>query len=65
MRIEEQSQTVVCLVKTQNHQPMKFPKNNFEVGKYYNFIPNDIEKTHKFFLEKEEKVNPMDGEGTT
>lgn len=65
MRIGEQSQTVVCLVKTQNHQPMKFPKNNFGVGKYYNFIPANIEETYKFLLEKEVKVNPMGGDGTT
>jgi hypothetical protein len=43
------SQTVVCLIRTSNHQPMKFPENNFGVGKYYNFIPNDIEETNKFF----------------
>ncbi|MCP1161271.1 VOC family protein [Bacillus infantis] len=65
MRIGDQSQTVVCLVKTQNHQPMKFPVNNFGVGKYYNFIPNDIEETHKLLLEKEVRVDPIDGDGTT
>jgi len=27
MKIAEQSQTVVCLVKTLNHQSMKFPNN--------------------------------------
>lgn len=52
MRIGDQSQTVVCLVKIQNHQPMKFPENNFGVGKYYNFIPNDIEETRKLLLER-------------
>lgn len=31
MRIEEEWQTVVCLVRTVNHQPMKFPENyNFD-----------------------------------
>ncbi|MFC5734652.1 VOC family protein [Cytobacillus gottheilii] len=65
MRIGDQSQTVVCLVKTQNHQPMKFPENNFGVGKYYNFIPNNIEETHKLLLKKEVKVNPISGDGTT
>ncbi|MCM3576414.1 VOC family protein [Mesobacillus sp. AQ2] len=65
MRIGEQSPTVVCLVKTANHQPMKFPENNFGVGKYYNFIPNDIEETHKLLLEKEVKVNPIGGDGAT
>ncbi|GAB6482054.1 hypothetical protein bcgnr5384_48170 [Bacillus cereus] len=38
MKIEEESQTVVFLVKTVNYQPMEFPENNFGVGKYYNFI---------------------------
>ncbi|MEH7342528.1 VOC family protein [Bacillus sp. JJ1532] len=65
MKIGEQSQTVVCLVKTLNHKPMKFPDNNFGVGKYYNFIPHDIEETYKFLLEKNVKVNLISGEGTT
>lgn len=65
LKIGEQSQTVVCLVKTPNHQPMKFPDNNFGVGKYYNFIPYDIEETHKFLLEKNVRVNQISGEGTT
>jgi len=65
MRIHEQSQTVVCLVRTINHQPMQFPENNFGVGKYYNFIPQDIEETHKILLEKNVVVNPIGGEGAS
>lgn len=65
MKITEQSQTVVCLVKTLDHQPMKFPKNNFGVGKYYNFIPQNIEETHKFLIEQNVKVNHISGEGNT
>ncbi|MEH7385274.1 VOC family protein [Bacillus sp. JJ1521] len=65
MKIGEQSQTVVCLVKTLNHQPMKFPENNFGVGKYYNFIPSDIEEAHKQLIQKKVKVNPIGGEGNT
>lgn len=65
MKISEQAQTVVCLVKTANHQPMKFPENNFGVGKYYNFIPEDIEETHKFLAEKNVKVNQIGGEGSS
>ncbi|MCH7321494.1 VOC family protein [Solibacillus sp. MA9] len=65
MKIAEKSQTVVCLVKTQNHQPMKFPDNNFGVGKYYNFISHDIEETHKLLVERDIKVNPIGEEGTT
>lgn len=65
MRIEEEAQTVVCLVRTANHQPMKFPENDFGVGKYYNFIPNDIEETYKHLLSKNVKVNPISGEGST
>lgn len=65
MKIGELSQTVVCLVRTINHQPMKFPENNFGVAKYYNFIPTDIEETHKLLLEKKVKVNPIGGDGTT
>ncbi|MEH7273682.1 VOC family protein [Neobacillus vireti] len=65
MQISEQSPTVVCLVRTLNHKPMRFPENKFGVGKYYNFIPADIEETHKLLLEKNVKVNPIGGEGTT
>ena len=65
MKISEQSQTVVCLVKTIKHQPMKFPENQFGVGKYYNFIPDDIEEAHKILLTKNVKVNQISGEGTT
>ena len=65
MKISEQSQTVVCLVKTIKHQPMKFPENQFGVGKYYNFIPDDIEEAHRTLLTKNVKVNQISGEGTT
>ncbi|WP_456279490.1 VOC family protein [Bacillus sp. AK128] len=65
MKIGEQAQTVVCLVKTLNHQPMKFPENNFGVGKYYNFIPDDIEETYRLLRSRNVKVNKMSGEGTT
>ena len=65
MKIAEQSQTVVCLVRTLNHQPMEFPSNHFGVGKYYNFIPDDLDKTYKTLLEQNVRVNPIDGEGDT
>lgn len=65
MRIAQTSQTVVCLVKTPNHQPMEFPENKFGVGKYFNFIPEDVEETHRFLLEQGVKVNPIGGDGTT
>ena len=65
MQIGEESQTVVCLVKTLNHVPMKFPENKFGVGKYYNFIPTDIEEAYKLFLDKGVMVNPIGGEGST
>ena len=44
---------------------MKFPSNNFGVGKYYNFIPQNIEETHKFLLEHNVKLGPIDEEGNT
>lgn len=65
MQIGEEPQTVVCLVKTLNHVPMKFPENKFGVGKYYNFIPTDIEEAHKILLTKGVKVNSIGGEGST
>lgn len=65
MKIGEESQTVVCLVKTLNHKPMKFPENNFGVGKYYNFISTNIEESHTLLVERNVKVNQIGGEGNT
>lgn len=65
MRIAEGAQTVICLVRTENHQPMTFPENRFGVGKYYNFIPGDIAETHRYLLEQGVHVDPMGGEGET
>jgi hypothetical protein len=44
-----------CMVENLQSQPMKFPENNLGVGKYYNFIPQDIEETHKISLEQNVK----------
>lgn len=44
---------------------MKFPENGFGVGKYYNFIPRDINETYRLLIERGVKVNPISGEGTT
>lgn len=65
LRISEQSLTVVCLVKIEHHQPMSFPENKFGVGKYYNFLSIDIEETYQSLLNKDVKVGPLGGEGTT
>ena len=65
MKIAEQSQTVVCLVKTESHKPMEFPENGFGVGKYYNFIPADIEEAYRELSLKDVKVGPLGGEGDT
>ncbi|WP_299510509.1 VOC family protein [uncultured Rummeliibacillus sp.] len=66
MRIGEHSQTVVCLVRTLNPQPMNFPENKFGVSKYYNFIPNDdIEEIHKHLVSKKVKVNQISGDENT
>ncbi|WP_191556714.1 VOC family protein [Metabacillus idriensis] len=65
MKIADESQAVICLVLTPNHQPMIFPENHFGVGKYFNFIPSNIEETHRKLIERGVAVNPMDGEGQT
>lgn len=56
MKLAEGSQTVITLVRTPNHKPMEFPENNFWVGKYYNFIPLDIDETYKLLIERGVKV---------
>lgn len=63
MKIGEQSVTVVCLVKTENHQPFYFPDNHFGVGKYFNFLSSTIEDTYQSLVEQQVKVNPIGGEG--
>ncbi len=63
MEIGAASQTVVCLVRVENHQPMKFPSNQFGVGKYYNFIPQDFEETYSLVVENGVEVGPVGGEG--
>ncbi|MEF7493927.1 VOC family protein [Lysinibacillus sphaericus] len=63
MKIGEQSVTVVCLVKTENHQPLHFPDNHFGVGKYFNFLSSTIEDTYQSLVEQKVKVNPIGGEG--
>ncbi|MDM5349584.1 VOC family protein [Lysinibacillus sphaericus] len=63
MKIGEQSVTVVCLVKTENHQPLHFPDNHFGVGKYFNFLSSTIEDTYQSLVEQQVKVNPIGGEG--
>ena len=35
---------------------MKFHENNFGVGKYYNFIPKDINETYRLLIERGVKV---------
>lgn len=62
MRIAPEAQTVVCLVRTPNHQPMKFPANGFDVGKYYNFKPENIEETYNTLKERGVEVGPLAGE---
>lgn len=52
-------------VRTENHQPMKFPENDFGVGKYYHFIPDDIEETYQSLIKMNIKVNKLDGGGTS
>jgi hypothetical protein len=44
---------------------MKFPENHFGVGKYYNFISNDIEETHRLLLERDVQVDSISGDGIT
>jgi glyoxylase I family protein len=65
MKIDEKSQTVVCLVKAKNHTPLNFPDNYFGVGKYFNFISQNIEETYQSLIEKKVRVNEIDGEGQT
>ncbi|WP_155592266.1 VOC family protein [Lysinibacillus cavernae] len=65
MKINEQSPTVVCLVKANQHQPLHFPDNHFGVGKYFNFISHNIEETYQFLVDHHVRVKALDGEGNT
>lgn len=65
MKMNEHSQTVVSLVKTENHQPLKFPDNPFGVEKYFNFLTQNIEDTYRNLFENGVEVNAIGGEGNT
>jgi catechol 2,3-dioxygenase-like lactoylglutathione lyase family enzyme len=65
MEFSSPCETVVCLVKTPNHQPMSFPKNSFGVGKYFNFIPTNLDVVYQVLKEKNVKVGAIGGEGRT
>lgn len=57
--------TVICLVKAKEHQPLRFPEIYFGVGKYFNFMLHKIEETYQFLVEHDVKVNALGGEGKT
>ncbi|NRS20101.1 VOC family protein [Brevibacillus sp. HB1.4B] len=65
MRISDESSTVICLVRVENHQPMTFPENRFGVSKYYNFLSVDIEAAHQLITERGVMVTPIDEFGST
>lgn len=65
MRISDESNTVICLVRIEKHQPMKFPENHFGVGKYYNFFPANIEEAHQQLTERGVEVTPVECFGST
>ncbi|MGI8314325.1 VOC family protein [Halobacillus mangrovi] len=65
MKLAVESQTVISLVRTPSHKPMVFPENGFCVGKYYNFIPTDLDLPYKKLIEESVKGDPIGGEGNT
>lgn len=60
MKISGDSPTVVCLVRVDDHIPMRFPSNSFGVGKYVNFIPEDIDKLYEELKDKGIAVNILE-----
>lgn len=65
MKITQQSPTVICLVKAKEHQPCHFPDNHFGVGKYVNFLSQNIEETYLFLVDHHVQVEALEGEGDT
>ncbi|MEK4171043.1 hypothetical protein MHI22_05655 [Lysinibacillus sp. FSL L8-0312] len=53
--------TVICLVKAKEHQPLRFPEIHFGVGKYFNFMLHKIEETYQFLVDPDVKVNALGG----
>jgi catechol-2,3-dioxygenase len=51
LKVSDQS-PVICLVRVTNHQPVKFPENNWDVSLFYNFKTYDIERTYKLLKER-------------
>ena len=65
MKLSEEAQTVITLVRTPDHKPMEFPDNEFGVGKYYNFTPSDIDEAYDLLKSRGVEVNSIGGEGNT
>ena len=66
MKIDEQAQTVVCLVKAHEHLAMSFPDNSFGVGQYYNFIPSGpIEDIYRSLKAMNVRTGALGGDGET
>jgi lactoylglutathione lyase len=50
---------VFCLVKCEEVKTLEFPKNNYNVGQYFNFHTNDVTETHRRLSESGAKVGEI------
>ncbi|AST90778.1 MULTISPECIES: VOC family protein [Sutcliffiella] len=48
---------IFTLVKCENITQPKFPKNDYDVGVYYNFLTTDIDTIHQEMLAKDGNVS--------
>lgn len=62
MRIADGAGTVVCLGRAQNHQPMHFPPNDFDVSTYFNLKPIETQAAHRALKESGVQVSEMGGD---
>ena len=64
MKITEQSPTVICLVKLRSISHVIFQTITL-VGKYVNFLSQNIEETYLFLVDHHVQVEALEGEGDT
>ncbi|WP_096186496.1 VOC family protein [Evansella halocellulosilytica] len=50
---------MICLVKSEDIVQPEFPKNDYDVGVYFNFHTTDADQAHEFLSQKGAKVSEI------
>ncbi|MTH97980.1 VOC family protein [Roseibium sp. RKSG952] len=63
LRLSAQSPTVLGLVKARGELPVAFPDNDYDVGKFFNFLVDDFDRVRQTLEERDVPMGPVGGEG--